>query len=410
MKHKKSSALPTLLLVLGLVNIVLVFVLEFLLYKHNILPVKYRILFMIVALVIPLICLGLGLYPGSQKRHLTALLVLAIWLIICIVIFAYVAKTIQTLEAISKTDDEVSDSGSTSEEVPGQMEQKPEFKDGFIVYVSGIDQYGALEKVSRSDVNLVIAVDPVNKNMAMVSVPRDSYLPIADGGHDQMDKLTHAGNYGVQSSIHTIENALGIDISYYVRMNFSSFVKIIDAIGGVDVDNEQDFTAINGMHFEKGKIHLDSKQALMYVRERKHLPEGDFGRQKHQEMVVEAAFHKVMSPQIITSFPAIMDAISDSIETNASTQFIMDFVNSQIESADEWSFATSLIEGDSKSGLPSYAMPRAKLYFYVPRQESLQKNGELLNKVVQGYYHDVKKELEEEKAGSSAGQASEVIN
>ena len=149
----------------------------------------------------------------------------------------------------------------------------------FNIYISGIDTYGPISSVSRSDVNILMTVNQDTKKILLTTTPRDSYVPIADGGDNQKDKLTHAGIYGVDSSIHTLENLYGVDINYYVRLNFTSFLKLIDLLGGVDVYNDQDFTSLHGQyHFPVGNVHLDSEKALGFVRERYSLADGDRDR------------------------------------------------------------------------------------------------------------------------------------
>ena len=136
----------------------------------------------------------------------------------------------------------------------------------FNVYISGIDTYGPISSVSRSDVNIIMTVNQETKKIVLTTTPRDAYVPIADGGNNQNDKLTHAGIYGVDASIHTLENLYDIDLNYYARLNFTSFLKLIDLLGGVDVYNDQEFTAhTNGKHYGVGNIHLDSELALGFV-------------------------------------------------------------------------------------------------------------------------------------------------
>lgn len=151
--------------------------------------------------------------------------------------------------------------------------------DSFNIYVSGIDTYGPINEVSRSDVNIILTVNTKTKKVLITTTPRDSYVPIALGGNDQKDKLTHAGLYGVDASIKTLENLYNIDLNYYVRLNFTSFLKLIDYLGGVDVDNDKAFTAKhNGQYYAAGRIHLNANQALGFVRERYALSDGDRDR------------------------------------------------------------------------------------------------------------------------------------
>ena len=177
----------------------------------------------------------------------------------------------------------------------------------FNIYISGIDTYGPISSVSRSDVNILMTVNQDTKKILLTTTPRDSYVPIADGGNNQKDKLTHAGIYGVDSSIHTLENLYGVDINYYVRLNFTSFLKLIDLLGGVDVYNDQDFTSLHGQyHFPVGNVHLDSEKALGFVRERYSLADGDRDRGRNQQKVIVAIIQKLTSTEALKNYDDIV--------------------------------------------------------------------------------------------------------
>ena len=162
------------------------------------------------------------------------------------------------------------------------------------IYISGIDVAGNIGTVSRSDVNIIMTVNTNTKKILLTTTPRDTYLRIPGKGQDQYDKLTHAGMYGIQTSIETIQNLYDMDIDYYVRLNFTSFINIIDLVGNIEVYNDQAFKAFHGGYYmPKGKIKLDSKKALAFVRERFSLENGDYDRGKNQEKVIEAVFKKI---------------------------------------------------------------------------------------------------------------------
>ena len=168
-------------------------------------------------------------------------------------------------------------------------------KDGvYNIYISGIDVAGNIGIVSRSDVNIIMTVNTKTKKILLTTTPRDTYLKIPGKGQNQYDKLTHAGMYGVQTSIATLQNLYDMDIDYYVRLNFTSFINIINLVGNIEVYNEQAFKAYHGgYNMPKGKITLDSKKALSFVRERHHLENGDYDRGKNQEKVIEAVIKKI---------------------------------------------------------------------------------------------------------------------
>lgn len=162
------------------------------------------------------------------------------------------------------------------------------------IYISGIDVAGNIGTVSRSDVNIIMTVNTNTKKILLTTTPRDTYLKIPGKGQDQYDKLTHAGMYGIQTSIETIQNLYDMDIDYYVRLNFTSFINIINLVGDIEVYNNQTFKALNGGYYmPKGKIKLDAKKALAFVRERFSLENGDYDRGKNQEKVIEAVFKKI---------------------------------------------------------------------------------------------------------------------
>ncbi|MBF0777822.1 LCP family protein [Streptococcus cuniculi] len=243
--------------------------------------------------------------------------------------------------------------------------------DAFNIYVSGIDTYGPISSVSRSDVNIIMTVNLKTKKVLLTTTPRDAYVPIADGGNGQNDKLTHAGIYGVEASIHTLENLYDIQTNYYVRLNFTSFLKLIDVVGGVDVTNDQEFTGYDGTYFPVGQVHLTSNQALEFVRERYSLQGGDNDRGKNQEKVIAGLINKLSSPAVLKNYNEILNGIQDSVQTNMSLETMMTLINGQLESGGSYNVTSQALTGTGTMGLPSYAMPDATLYMMEVDQESL---------------------------------------
>ena len=243
----------------------------------------------------------------------------------------------------------------------------------FNIYISGIDTYGPISSVSRSDVNIIMTVNQETKKILLTTTPRDAYVPIADGGNNQNDKLTHAGIYGVDASIHTLENLYGIDLNYYARLNFTSFLKLIDLLGGVDVYNDQDFTSLHGnYHFPVGNVHLNSEQALGFVRERYSLTNGDGDRGRNQQKVIAAIIQKLTSAEALKNFDDIMQSLQDSVQTNMPPETMVSLVNAQLASGGKYTVITRDLKGTGRMDLPSYAMPDSSLYMLEVDPNSLE--------------------------------------
>lgn len=242
----------------------------------------------------------------------------------------------------------------------------------FTMYISGIDTYGSISTVSRTDVNLLVTVNPKTHKILITTIPRDSYVKIAGGGKNQYDKLTHSGIYGVGSSVATLENLFNTNINYYGRVNFSTLVKLVDLIGGIDVQNDQEFTTNGGQHhFKQGTIHLNGEQALAFARERYNLSDGDMARGRNHEKILKAIIQKGMNPSVLLNYTKVLDIMSDSSETNMPTDKVIELVNNQIKTNSSWNIQGIQLQGSAQSGLPSYAMPGHDLYMFVPDDGSI---------------------------------------
>ena len=234
----------------------------------------------------------------------------------------------------------------------------------FNIYISGIDTYGSISTVSRSDVNIIMTVNMNTHKILLTTTPRDAYVKIPDGGADQYDKLTHAGIYGVETSEKTLENLYGINIDYYARINFTSFLKLIDQLGGVTVHNDQAFTSLHGkFDFPVGDIQMNSEQALGFVRERYSLDGGDNDRGKNQEKVISAIVNKLASLNSVSNFTSIVNNLQDSVQTNMSLDTINALANTQLDSGSKFTVTSQAVTGTGSTGqLTSYAMPNSSLY------------------------------------------------
>lgn len=261
-------------------------------------------------------------------------------------------------------------------------------KEPFNIYVSGIDTYGEISSVSRSDVNMVISVNPSTQQILLTSIPRDYYVQL-HGKSGYKDKLTHAGLYGVDMSIQTIEDLLDIEINYYVKVNFSSVIDIIDAIGGITVYSDYTFTSIDNYNYTEGYNEVNGEEALSFARERKAFVTGDRQRVKNQQAVFRAIFDKCTSKEIITKYSKLLDSLSGSFVTNMPMSRMTSLVRVQLAKNYSWNIVSNSLEGSDGSNY-TYSAPSYKAYVMIPDEESVMYAGELINKVEAG------EELDEE--------------
>ena len=238
-------------------------------------------------------------------------------------------------------------------------------KESFNIYISGNDIYGNILSVSRSDVNIIATVNPNTHKILLTTVPRDFYVQL-HGTSGYRDKLTHAGVYGIDMSVSTMEDLLDLDINYYMRVNFTSLMKLVDAIGGVDVESDYSFRAANGMSFVKGINHMNGKQALAFSRERKAFSDGDRQRGKNQQKVIIAILNKTLSSTtLITSYTDILDSLGGSFQTNMPTSKIYNLVNMQLDKMPTWTFESISVNGTGKNEF-TYTYPNQRLYVMEP--------------------------------------------
>ena len=228
----------------------------------------------------------------------------------------------------------------TEAPLPDRGDPKDVTQEYFTVYFSGIDRSGSINIRSRSDVNIVMTVNPVTKRILLVSIPRDAYVRIPGVSGNSYDKLTHAGLYGVKTSMRTLENVYGITLDYYVRVNFTSVERFVSLLGGVDVYSAYAFKTSGGRSFVKGMNHVNGNAALAFVRERKSLPGGDYQRGRNQMELIKAIINKIQTPAILKKFDKIMSTISGNVQTSLSMDQLASLVRMQLDSGASWSVET----------------------------------------------------------------------
>ena len=261
-------------------------------------------------------------------------------------------------------------------------------KEPFVIYLSGVDNRGELTEKARSDVNILAVVNPTTKRVALINTPRDYYVDLA--GTDSKDKLTHAGLYGVETSMATLGNLYGIQVDHYIRIDFSGFISIIDAVGGVDVYSDQAFTSVGSpgyydpTTFAEGWNHLDGKSALAFARERHAFASGDIQRGINQMKVIDAMANKLKSPTVLMSFSKLMDAVSDCFVTSLSQEQISALVRMQLGDLASWDIESCSVTGSSGKSSQCYSAKGQSLYVMKPDESSVSKAKELIASVLGG--------------------------
>lgn len=234
-------------------------------------------------------------------------------------------------------------------------------KEPFVVYCSGIDaRVDDISAKSRSDVNILAVVNPTTKQILLVNTPRDYYLPLARNG--ELDKLTHAGLYGIDESMKVLGNLYGVQADYYVRVNFAGLVKIVDALGGVDIESDANFSCVpmetpdgNGDYtyqkysFTKGINHVNGSQALAFARERKAFADGDNRRGQHQMTVIKAIVNKACSSAVLTKYQELLKAASDAFITNMPYADISSLVQMQLGDMADWNITIYAVSGEGST-------------------------------------------------------------
>ncbi len=273
-------------------------------------------------------------------------------------------------------------------------------KDPFVIYLSGIDTKGNVQSKARSDVNLLLAVNPQTQNVLIVNTPRDYYVTL--NSKKRKDKLTHAGIYGVEESLHTLEDLYDTDIDYYARINFTSFISIVDAIGGIKVevpksfceqDSNRSFAKKDLICLNKGYQTLNGEQALALARHRKTFATGDIARGENQMMVLKAIMNKALSPKILGKYDRIISALEGKVSTNMTTKEMIKFASKQKNKDNYWKFSSINAKGTNSSAV-CFSTGSSKSYVMEPDQENLNKIKKSLDNLFEGKENIVEEDKE----------------
>ena len=365
MKKRKAGKLDRLLWVVQLVSSAFFAGAMVIL---GILPLKYMAVLIVVILLLLLLVRSMqkrALKSRKKKRSGKGIAVIAS--VVFLVGGFYALKVNAALDKIATGEE----SGQYVQAHAMEVTEQP-----FNVYISGIDVYGEITQESRSDVNLIATINPKTHKILLTTTPRDYYVTIPGVSGEKRDKLTHAGIYGIDTSIATLENLYETDIPFYVRVNFTSVEEIVDVMGGVDVESELAFTTGEEagaiVEVKEGKNHFTGKEALAFVRERKALAAGDNQRGKNQQALLTGLIKQAISPMIIFRANDMINSVTGNAETNMSEAQIKSLIRMQIGDMKGWEIESMAATGDDSGKKNCYSYSGGPLYVTVPDMSSVE--------------------------------------
>lgn len=340
----------------------------------NIIPYKFMLLLAVILLILLLLTRLMSSrgYKRSKKKRSGKGMGICFSILFAL-LGVYALKVNTALDRIAIGEE----SGRYTEQHGIAVKDRP-----FNVYISGIDVYGDITQNSRSDVNLIATVNPGTHKVLITTTPRDYYVTIPGVSGAEGDKLTHAGIYGIDTSIATLENLYDTTIPFFVRVNFTSVEEIVDVMGGVDVESELAFTTSNDsglvMDVKKGENHFNGKEALAFVRERQNLPTGDNQRGKNQQALLTSLIKKAMSPMILIRANGMINSVAGNSETNMSEKQIKSLIRMQLSDGKRWDIESVAATGDDTGKQWCYSYKEAPLYVTVPDWSKVE---EIKNKI-----------------------------
>ena len=264
-------------------------------------------------------------------------------------------------------------------EIKNEKENIDVINDLYNILITGVDTYGNITKVSRSDVNMVISINPKDNKILITSIPRDYYVYLSN--FSSYDKLTHAGIYGIETSIMAIEDLLDININYYVKVNFTTLIDIVDLLDGIQVTSKYEFTSIDGYHYNKGINYLNGEEALSFARERKAFSEGDRIRIENQQLVLKSIINKLLSSKIIINYNNLLNSLNNKFLTNMKDEELTKLIKWQIDGMYNWDILNISLNG-TDSYQYTYSYQKQLLYVMLPDEESVNTAKEKINSVM----------------------------
>lgn len=357
------------------------------LVKMGILETKWLVLFVLTIAVVAVLNI-VAVFRKSLWLRISGLLFAAVVVAGCLFAYRYTNAFNHFLDRVAE-----------SEEVTEIVEVT---KEPFVVYISGSDSRTGIETKARSDVNIVVVVNPEQEKILLVSIPRDTYVQLHETT-GLKDKLTHAGVYGIEMSKTTIEDFLGIQIDDTIKVSFDTVIRVVDQLDGIDIESDQTMSlkAENGelCEFVEGKQHVDGDCALRFARERKSYETGDRHRGENQQQVISSIIGKLSSSRdYAMKLPEILDIAADSFETSFSRNEISEFIRMQLVNGTRWQVESIAVDGTGTYG-PTYSMGANRpLYVMIPSEASVRN----VVKKIQQY-------LETDEDGNTEMDTEEII-
>ena len=278
-----------------------------------------------------------------------------------------------------------SSSASEGDQLPSEnLQPVPDItKDPFVVYLSGSDTRSKTLETSNSDVNILVVINPQSKQILLLNTPRDYYIPNPAGG-GKLDKLTHCGVYGINNSIGALSDLYDVVVNYYAQINFTGFETLIDAVGGVTIESEIEFTTFNGKFpIKKGTNKLNGEQALGYVRERYAFQTGDNQRGLNQMKVITAVIDKLSTGRLITHYNSILNSLQGMFVTSVSSEEIAALVKMQLGDDADWDIHSFAVTGSTGNDI-TFSIPRVAVSVMYQDEELVKRASDLVDRVIAG--------------------------
>lgn len=252
----------------------------------------------------------------------------------------------------------------------------------FNVLISGMDSYGNINKTTRNDVNMVVTINPNTNKLLLTSIPRDYYVQL-HGKKGYKDKLTHAGIYGINTAVQTIEDLFNIDINYYVKVNFTTVVDLVDKIGPIEIYSDKNLN-LDGCKYVVGNNAVNGKCALRFARERHSYLEGDNHRVKNQQEVIKGIFNKLKSsPNILADYNSVLEVMNGKFATNIEMSELTSFIKYEVEDIGKYEIISTQVDGTGSMEY-TYSYPHQKLYVMFPNEQSVSNAKEGIEKILNG--------------------------